>query len=202
MQKNITKKGALLNMEKMNRKGAHSRKALSEIAQVSALAFLTGVLVMTVTARVALAHDTVERSAPPVVELASVSAVPDTAQIIKSQHKAEAESVAKVLYGTALHNTREAQEAVVWLIINRTESGLFPNSIIEVCKQPQQFMGYSDDNPVISNLYEIADSVLNTWRNGGYRIMSPDYLFMSWSADEIILRTSFEENAQTHYWRE
>ena len=48
----------------------------------------------------------------------------------QERYKAEAEAVAKVLYGTALHNSREAQEAVVWCIINRTESSLFPDSIL------------------------------------------------------------------------
>ena len=89
----------------------------------------------------------------------------------------------------------------MWCIINRTESSLFPDSIVEVCKQPVQWMGYADDNPVIRDLYDLADEVLSGWRSGGYRIISPDYLYMSWSSDEIVLRTTFEETARTHYWR-
>lgn len=167
---------------------------------------LVFVLMLVVTARI------VDHTEPPKqIDLAAVSIVEEQqereaqkALVIaqeEAQHREEAEAVAKVLYGTALHNSREGQEAVVWCIINRCESSLFPDSIVEVCRQPVQWMGYADDNPVIKDLYELADEVLSGWRSGGYRIISPDYLYMSWSADEIVLRTTFEETSRTHYWR-
>ena len=161
---------------------------------------------MIVTARI------VDQTEPPKhIDLAAVSIVEEQqeSEVQKAlaiaqeeaQHREEAEAVAKVLYGTALHNSREGQEAVVWCIINRTESSLFPDDVVSVCKQPVQWMGYADDNPIIKDLYDLADEVLTGWRNGGYRIISPDYLYMSWSSDEIVLRTTFEETSRTHYWR-
>ena len=181
-------------------------KRHSTAAQRYLLVGLVFVLLMIVTARI------VDQTEPPKqIDLAAVSIVEEQqesevqkAMLIaqeEAQHREEAEAVAKVLYGTALHNSREGQEAVVWCIINRTESSLFPDSIVEVCRQPVQWMGYADDNPVIRDLYDLADEVLTGWRSGGYRIISPDYLYMSWSADEIVLRTTFEETARTHYWR-
>ena len=175
-------------------------------AQRYTLVGLIAVLCMVVAARVATETE------PPVrTELASMSyeqSIVEEQQRAEAQkalqiahNREEAEYVARVLYGTALYNSDEGKEAVVWLIINRCESSIFPDSIIEVCKQPNQFMGYSDDNPVLTDLYNLADGVLNNWRNGGYRIMSPDYLYMSWSSDEIVLRTTFEETSRTHYWR-
>lgn len=121
--------------------------------------------------------------------------------LVESYHRSEAEAVARVLYGTALHNSEDGQRAVVWCIINRVESSLFPDSVVEVCQQDSQWMGYSDGNPILKNLYDLADEELSNWRNNGYRTISPDYLFLTWSRDEITLRTTFEETPRTHYWR-
>ncbi len=168
------------------------------------LAALVFLLCMIVTARLATQTEPPSRIeqasfAQSIVEEQQRTEAQKALQI--AHNREEAEYVARVLYGTALYNSDEGKEAVVWLIINRCESSIFPDSIIEVCKQPNQFMGYSDDNPVITDLYNLADGILTNWRNGGYRIISPDYLYMSWSADEIVLRTTFEETSRTHYWR-
>lgn len=175
-------------------------------AQRLTLAALVVMLLMVVVARVtdqSRPPDRVDIAALAIVEAQQESEVQQAMLIAQeeAQHREEAEAVAKVLYGTALHNSREGQEAVVWCIINRCESSLFPDSIVEVCRQPVQWMGYADDNPVIRDLYDLADEVLTGWRSGGYRIISPDYLYMSWSSDEIVLRTTFEETSRTHYWR-
>ena len=174
-------------------------------AQRLTLAVLVVMLLMVVVARVtdqSRPPERVDLAALAIVEAQQESEVQKALVIAQeeAQHREEAEAVAKVLYGTALHNSREGQEAVVWCIINRCESSLFPDSIVEVCRQPVQWMGFSEDNPVIRDLYDLADEVLTGWRSGGYRIISPDYLYMSWSADEIVLRTTFEETSRTHYW--
>lgn len=125
----------------------------------------------------------------------------ETPVVETDPYRSEAEAVAKVLYGTARGNTETDQRAVVWCIINRCESQLYPNTIEGVCSQNQQWMGYSNSNPIIKSLYDIATEELTTWHEGGYRMIAPDFLFMSWSANEIVLRTQFEENAATRYWR-
>lgn len=112
----------------------------------------------------------------------------------------DAEAVAKVLYGIR-DNDEEELEAVVWCIVNRVESSLYPNTVIEVCTQPSQWMGYSDDNPVLSNLYDIACGVLDTWEAGGHRPFGTEYLYLTWSPDQIVLRTSFVENSSCRYYK-
>jgi hypothetical protein len=62
-------------------------------------------------------------------------------------------------------------------------------------------MGYSDENPVLEDIYDLALTELKTWHNGGHRPMSNDYIYLSWSSKEIILRDTFEENKNTNYWR-
>ena len=111
----------------------------------------------------------------------------------EEERDARAEEMARVAYGTALYNSEEAQRAVMWCIINRCESGIYPNSVEEVCRQPQQWMGYSAENPVMDKLYDMACEVLAAWENGGSRNLPQDCLFLVWNGnDSITFRTKFE----------
>ena len=138
-------------------------------------------------------------SEPTAEELAEAAAAQEAA-IQQAAVLREAQAMAKVLYGTARYHSEEAQAAVCWLIINRAESSLFPNSIEEVCSQDKQWVGYSADNPITQDLYRVALDVVEAWNNDGIRMFSRDFLYLSWSDSEIILRTSFNENKNTRYW--
>lgn len=118
-----------------------------------------------------------------------------------SQIEREAEYIAKVIYGTARNHVDSDKKAVVWCILNRVEHYAHPDTIAEVCEQPKQWMGYSNDNPVLTENYDLALAELKTWYNDGHRPMSSDYIYLSWSSKEILLRDTFEENKSTHYWR-
>lgn len=109
-----------------------------------------------------------------------------------------AEEMAKVVYGTALYNSEEAQRAVMWCILNRCESGLYPNTVEEVCSQSSQWMGYSSDNPVVDRLYDMACDVLSAWELGGERNLPKDCLWFDWSGTEsITFRTGFDGRYNT-----
>ena len=118
-----------------------------------------------------------------------------------SQIEREAEYIAKVIYGTARNHSDADKKAVVWCILNRVEHYAHPSTIAEVCEQPKQWMGYSNDNPVLDDIYELALTELKTWYSGGHRPMSNEYIYLSWSSKEILLRDTFEENRNTNYWR-
>ena len=118
-----------------------------------------------------------------------------------TQIEREAEYIAKVIYGTARNHVDSDKKAVVWCILNRVEHYAHPDTIAEVCEQPKQWMGYSNDNPVLTENYDLALAELKTWYNDGHRPMSSDYIYLSWSSKEILLRDTFEENKSTHYWR-
>lgn len=110
-----------------------------------------------------------------------------------------AEEMAKVVYGTALYNSEEQQKAVMWCIINRCESELYPDTVEEVCRQPQQWMGYSSDNPVLDRLYDMGCEVLAAWESGGSRNLPKDCLWFDWHGTEsITFRTDFE--GKTNKW--
>lgn len=119
--------------------------------------------------------------------------------IEEDTYNAEAEYIAKLLYGQARYNSPEAQKAIAWLIINRVESPYYPNSVQEVVEQPSQWMGYNDNNIIEDRLYEVALTAVNDWHNGAHRPFSADFLYMLWTSDEITLRTTFEETRGTQY---
>lgn len=184
-------------------------------AQPIILLFLLVALFVVITARVKLDNDRIREAQETAaaeqmrldlekqeaIRASMVASEQAKAQEAAAAARADREAVARVLYGTALHHSEEAQKAVVWCIINRVESSLYPDTIQAVCEQESQWMGYSAENPIISSLYDVADEVISGWESGGYRAVSPDYLFLSWTSTEIVLRTSYTEGRNTHYWR-
>lgn len=113
--------------------------------------------------------------------------------------KTDAELMAKVLYGVKDNSTDDLR-TLCWCVINRADNPSYPDTIAEVVDQPQQWMGYSDANPVLESLYQIAYAELTSWKSD-YRPVSNEYVYMSWSPYEIVLRNDFDAGSQTRYWR-
>ena len=119
---------------------------------------------------------------------------------IEDIYKVEAEYIAKVLYGTAPNHSERDQRTVVWCILNRVDHHGYPDTVEGVCKQASQWIGYSDDNPIMTNLYDIAMGELITWHSN-YRPVSEDFIYMSWSSKEISLRNTYESKSSTRHWQ-
>lgn len=113
----------------------------------------------------------------------------------------EAEYIAKVIYGTAKNHADSDKRAVVWCILNRVEHYAYADTVKEVCEQQKQWMGYSEENPVLTDNFELALAELKIWHSNDHRPVSDEYIYLSWSSKEILLRDTFEENKNTHYWR-
>lgn len=112
----------------------------------------------------------------------------------------EAEYIARVVYGMARNHATQHQQTVVWCILNRVDDSRYPDSIIEVCKQPSQWVGYSDENPVLEQMYQMAYRMITEWRNGTHRPMDTSYVFAERTADSIILRNTYEVTGRTRYY--
>ena len=112
----------------------------------------------------------------------------------------EAEYLAKMLYGTARNNSERDQRTAIWCALNRVDSVGYPNTVKEVCQQSSQWVGYSDDNPILTNLYDIAIKELETWHNG-YRPVGIEYIYMNWSTKQITLRDTWKKDNDTSYWQ-
>lgn len=110
----------------------------------------------------------------------------------------EAREIAKVLYGVRTNNQTDLR-TLVWCVLNRVDNKSYPNTVAEVVAQDRQWMGYSVDNPVLDDLFNIAYGELEIWY-GGIRPCSPDFVFMNWTPSEITLRDTFEFSSKTHSW--
>lgn len=77
----------------------------------------------------------------------------------------EAEHLAKTVYGEALNCSKTERAAVMWCILNRVDSEIayFPDDIVGVVTQYQQFHGYSPKHPVEADLFELALDVIDRW---------------------------------------
>lgn len=116
------------------------------------------------------------------------------------QLNAEAELLAKVLYGVKDNDTDDLR-TYCWCVFNRVENISFPDNLADVIAQPNQWMRYDKTNPVIERLYDIAREELDYWHTSNRRPVSSDYVFMNWSANDICLRDVWTDGSGTHYWR-
>ena len=114
--------------------------------------------------------------------------------------QAETEDLARVLYGVKDNSTDDLR-TLCWCVFNRVDNPEFGDSIAEVVAQPKQWMGYSEDNPVIESLYKLAREELLAWREGAVRPCGNDYVYMQWSPNEIVLRNTWVNSSRTRYWR-
>ena len=98
--------------------------------------------------------------------------------------QAEVEAIAKTVYGEAMvTGSDEEMSAVVWCILNRVDSPIYPDSIIGVITQYKQFHGYHEDNPMDAGIETLVLDVLSRWEaekqgqeNVG-RTLPAEYLF-------------------------
>lgn len=163
------------------------------------LAALCFLLCLVVTARI-----TDQTRPPEKIVAASLSDFIEPEQteepIVSNKQVEEAEYVARVMYGMARNHATQHQQTVVWCVLNRVDDSRFPDSIIEVCQQPSQWVGYDDSNPVLEDMYQTAYKMISSWRNGIHRPMDIGYVFAERTTDGIILRNTYEITARTRYY--
>lgn len=127
----------------------------------------------------------------------------DSRAIAQTEQDQDIKAIAKVLYGYRYNSERDL-EGIVWVILNRVDDQTeFKNfsSIEAVVGQPSQWMGYSDSNPVVEDLYSIAERVVSEYNSDGKRPFGKDFLFFTWSQDYIVFRTEFKESPTCKHWR-
>ena len=130
-------------------------------------------------------------------EAEAIASMPPSELEIRQQ---EAEALARVLYGVKDNSTDDLR-TLCWCVINRVDNSRYPATLDEVINQPDQWMRYSPENPVLESLYQIAYEELDAWHSGSHRPCSDEYVFMGWTAKEIVLRNEFNTNQSTRYWR-
>lgn len=118
----------------------------------------------------------------------------------EAQLDAEAQALAKVLYGVKDNSTDDLR-TYCWCVLNRVDSPDYPSTLEEVIDQPSQWMRYSPDNQVLEDLYQIARAELDAWHKDSRRPVSSEFVFMNWTPSRIVLRDRWETDGFTNYWR-
>ena len=158
--------------------------------QTHALAFVIGVLIGTVALRVAAPAE--EPAAPEpvavVAEAAAVAPSPVPAQ------NAEAEHVARVLYGVRGYDLSEnAKTAIIEVIKNRVADTACEfrtiESVVAACEQANQWQGYDSDGPYLREDYDLALRVLND--TTGARTIPEGCFFLVVKQGEVTARTEW-----------
>ena len=83
----------------------------------------------------------------------------------KLYSSSDVETICKLVYGEGRGLNKTEMSAIVWCVLNRVDSKIFPNTIYEVCSQKGQFHGYKEHFPVWDNIKELVEDVLMRWQN-------------------------------------
>lgn len=114
-------------------------------------------------------------------------------------NESTAECLAKLIWGEARGCITMEQAAVVWCALNRVdnEDSYYPDSIIEVVHQENQFTGYQADNPVLPEFVALAEDVLARWLiedkcvGDVGRVLPKEYLFFDGDGKHNYFRTEY-----------
>lgn len=109
---------------------------------------------------------------------------------------ADVVAIAKMLYGESRGCSIDNQQKAVWCVLNRVDDERFPDSIIGVLSQPNQFHGYSTAFPVWDELTAVAEDVLTRWslEKQGVAVnreLPKSFLYFTGTGRENIFREAF-----------
>ncbi len=116
----------------------------------------------------------------------------------------DVEMLAKLIWGEARGvPSTEQKAAVVWCVLNRVDSPLYPDNIKAVVTQKYQFDGYDESYPLTDEFLKIAEDVLVRWHQekaGAIdvgRVLPKEYLYFV--GDGVLNYFSKEWKSQDHY---
>lgn len=99
--------------------------------------------------------------------------------------QADVDAIARMIYGEARNCNVESQAGAVWCVLNRVDDPRFPDTVLGVVTQQDQFFGYSESHPVLPELVEVVEDVLMRYsaeRSGVEdvgRVLPQEYLYFS-----------------------
>lgn len=118
----------------------------------------------------------------------------------------EISMLCKVTYGEAGSLSKTQQAAVVWCILNRVDSEVYPNTISEVITQKSQFYGYKESHPIVQETQEIVIDVLLRWENEQRgelnvgRVLPREYMYFTGNGKENIFRLTSKSDSTAWDW--
>lgn len=114
----------------------------------------------------------------------------------------EARGVPDLVIGDRVISSECQQAAVLWTVLNRYDAG-YGDSVTAVITAPGQYHGYSESNPVDSDLLDLTIDVLNRWTHEKWdgdsigRVLPEDYMWFHGDGTHNYFRNEFESDS---YW--
>ena len=118
----------------------------------------------------------------------------------------EAVALAKTVWGEARGCSTTEQAAVAWCVLNRVDSPEFPDDVLSVVSQEDQFDGYSPDYPVEEDILALCEDVLVRWEleklgvGSVGRVLPADYLFFEGDGQHNYFRREYIGDGTTWDW--
>lgn len=106
--------------------------------------------------------------------------------------------ISRTIWGECRGCCDEEQRAQAWCILNRVDDPRFPDTIKTVVTAPNQFQGYSPNNPV-EPFRELAREILILWHDG-YREIPTDMCWCSGDGMHQTFRSTWLPTEETRYY--
>lgn len=116
------------------------------------------------------------------------------------------ETIAKAVWGEARGLSKTGQAAVIWCALNRVDSSDFPDNVIDVITQKNQFSGYKESNPIYEEYVELANDVLTRWTfeqtavGEVGRVLPKEYMYFCGDGVKNTFRDAYKEPYNTWDW--
>ena len=120
---------------------------------------------------------------------------------IADKMEREARLIAQAMDGIKTITEREDDlRTYAWNILFRMSDPGYPASVEEVVSQPNQYMGFSENNPVVTNKYRVAMETVEDFYAGNWPTTGK-FLYAEWdSKGKVILRDTYLAGRDTEYW--
>lgn len=106
--------------------------------------------------------------------------------------------ISRTIWGEVRGCPVEEQWAQGCCVVNRVDDPRWPDTIEAVVLQPNQFQGYSPDNPA-EPFWDMAREILIAWHNGDTGVPK-DMCFCSGDGRHQRFRTTWLITEDTEYW--
>lgn len=121
----------------------------------------------------------------------------EPAEVEKPWTEKDVEILAKMLWGECRGvDSITEQAACVWCVLNRVDSGL--GDIETVVTAYMQFVGYDENHPILPELKELSEDVLERWlaEKAGQtdvgRVLPKDYLWFTGDGYNNYFRNTYD----------
>lgn len=118
---------------------------------------------------------------------------------LQAQMDSEADALARAI---GPMSTKRMKQSMIWNILVRVDSPLYPDTVEGVIAQPQQWMFYDAENPIRDDDRDLAREQVERWHEGRYPAgLTVEHVYGEWSGDDYVLRDTWEKTSTTNYWR-